>query len=332
MRNTYINYLLFLAFFLFIPTIYHAQEGNPDRLKGEIQRLEKLSGGRVGVGIIHLESGKEFFYNKDVIFPMASTYKIPVAVKMLQLVEAGELRLDSMVTIGEKDIHPGSGTISRLLNDPGLAISALNLMELMMLISDNSATDLCMKLAEGPDVINEMLRKYGIKDLSVDRPTVALIANYLGIDLMADEEMSMDEMMKKLEDIDEKEQEAAMAKFSEDPRDQSSPYAMAKLLEKLWDGEMLNKENTELLLDIMLRCETGENRLKGVLPPGTALAHKTGTIGGTTNDVGIIYLPEEAGHVVVVVFVKDSEKEIPQREKSIAHIARAAYDYFLFHP
>ena len=332
MRNTCLKFLLLLAFLLFIPAIHHAQEGKSDLLKGEIQRLEELSGGRVGVGIIHLESGKEFFYHKDVVFPMASTYKIPVAVKMLQLVEAGTLRLDSMVIIGAKDIHPGSGTISRLLDDPGLAMSALNLMELMMLISDNSATDLCMKLAGGPDEINKMLRENGIADLSVDRPTVALIANYLGIDLKAEEEMSMDEMMKKLEEIGEEQQEAAMAKFSQDPRDQSSPYAMAKLLQKLWDGELLNEKNTELLLDIMLRCETGENRLKGVLPPATQLAHKTGTIGGTTNDVGIIYLPEDAGHVVVAVFVKDSEREIPQREKAIAHIARAAYDYFLFHP
>ncbi|MEM8890491.1 MAG: serine hydrolase, partial [Bacteroidota bacterium] len=179
MRNTCLKFLLFLAFFLLIPATHHAQEGNSGRLKGEIQRLEELSGGRVGVGIIHLESGKEFFYNKDVVFPMASTYKIPVAVKMLQLVEVGKLSLDSMVTIGAKDIHPGSGTISRLLNDPGLAMSALNLMELMMLISDNSATDLCMKLAGGPEEINKMLRRHGISDLSVDRPTVALIANYL---------------------------------------------------------------------------------------------------------------------------------------------------------
>ena len=332
MRNTQLKFLPLLACMLFFPAMSHAQEANSERLSSEIKRLEELSGGRVGVGIIHLESGTEIFYNQDVAFPMASTYKIPVAIKMLQLVEADELKLDSMVTIGAKDIHPGSGTISRLLDDPGLAMSALNLMELMMLISDNSATDLCMKLAGGPDEINKMLQKNGIEALSVDRPTVALIANYLGIDLEADQEMSMDEMMKKLEEIEEEEQEAAMAKFSKDSRDQSSPFATAKLLQKLWDGKLLNETNTDLLLDIMLRCETGENRLKGVLPPGTQLAHKTGTIGGTTNDVGIIYLPEDAGHVVVAVFVKDSEKEIPRREQAIAHIARAAYDYFLFQP
>jgi beta-lactamase class A len=62
------------------------------------------------------------------------------------------------------------------------------------------------------------------------------------------------------------------------------------------------------------------------------VGHKTGTIGKTTNDVGYIYLPDEAGHVITVVFVKDSELEVPEREQVIAQIARAVYDYFLFNP
>ena len=80
----------------------------------------------------------------------------------------------------------------------------------------------------------------------------------------------------------------------------------------------------------MSRCKTGENRLKGFLPEKTYVAHKTGTIGSTTNDVGIIKLPNDKGHVIVVAFIKDSEIEMPEREKAIAHAARAVHDYFLF--
>jgi beta-lactamase class A len=80
----------------------------------------------------------------------------------------------------------------------------------------------------------------------------------------------------------------------------------------------------------MRRCQTGEARLKGILPANTEVAHKTGTIGGTTNDVGIITLPDNAGHVAISVFVKSSEKEIPAREQVIAEIARSAHDFFLF--
>lgn len=82
----------------------------------------------------------------------------------------------------------------------------------------------------------------------------------------------------------------------------------------------------------MRRCRTGEARLRGLLPQGTELAHKTGTIGGTTNDVGIITLPDNAGHVAIAAFVKASEKEVSARERAIAEIARAVHDFFLFQP
>jgi beta-lactamase class A len=71
-------------------------------------------------------------------------------------------------------------------------------------------------------------------------------------------------------------------------------------------------------------------RLKGMLPPGTPVAHKSGTLGGSTNDVGMITLPEDAGHVVVAIFIKTSKRESSEREKAIAEIARAVYDFYLF--
>jgi beta-lactamase class A len=82
----------------------------------------------------------------------------------------------------------------------------------------------------------------------------------------------------------------------------------------------------------MRRCRTGEARLKGMLPLGTEVAHKTGTIGGTTNDVGIITLPDDGGHVAITVFVKSSEKEASVRERTIAEVARAVHDFFLSLP
>ena len=113
-------------------------------------------------------------------------------------------------------------------------------------------------------------------------------------------------------------------------RDTATPQAMAELLQMIWSNKILEKENSELLIDIMSRCQTGEGRLKGILPKDTYVAHKTGTIGATTNDVGIIRLPQNKGNVIVVAFVKDSDLTIPERERAIAHVARSVYDYFLF--
>lgn len=95
----------------------------------------------------------------------------------------------------------------------------------------------------------------------------------------------------------------------------------------------LDATRTAQLLDIMLRCETGAVRLKGLLPPGVPVGHKTGSLGiGVANDVGIIDLPDGAGHVVVAVFVKESTRDVAAQERTIAQIARVAYDYFTFNP
>ncbi len=121
------------------------------------------------------------------------------------------------------------------------------------------------------------------------------------------------------------------AAFNADPQDTATPLAMAQLLRKIWDQEILSEESSSLLIDIMYRCQTGEARLKGALPPGTQVAHKTGTIGETTNDVGIIDLPDGAGHVITVVYIKESKlPDNPAMEPVIANIARAIHDYFTF--
>jgi beta-lactamase class A len=105
---------------------------------------------------------------------------------------------------------------------------------------------------------------------------------------------------------------------------------MTRLLAGLYRKDVLKPRSAEFLLDIMRRCRTGEGRLKGMLPEGTEVAHKTGSIGGSTNDVGIITLPDDAGHVAIAIFVKSSEKEESTLERTIAEIARAIYDFFLF--
>ena len=275
-------------------------------LEREMARLAQPAGGVVGVAALHLETGRRVSLHGAERFPMASTYKVPIAIQLLTRVERGELSLDQMIPLEPGDLHPGSGTLTDLFNKPGLALSVRNLLELMLLISDNSATDVLLRLAGGPEAVTQRLRSLGIDGIQVNRPTALLIADYAGGGL------------------------DAAARFASDPRDTSTPDAMVDLLARLHSGAALGPAMTDLLLDVMRRCRTGETRLKGFLPAGLEVAHKTGSIGATTNDVGIVKLPDNAGHVAVAVFIKSSENEPPTRERAIAQIARAAYDYFLF--
>jgi beta-lactamase class A len=303
------------------------------RLEREIARLAKGAGGVVGVTAIHLETDRRVSLNGADRFPMASTYKVPIAVQLLTRVDKGELRLDQMIQFQPTDLHPGSGTLTELFNKPGLALSVRNLLELMLLISDNSATDVCLRLAGGPEAVTGRMREIGISGIDVNRSTARLIADWIGItQAVAESEWTPALFQKFSEAVKPEERKAAATRFDTDPRDTAMPDAMVTLLARIYRKDLLKPESAELLLDIMRRCRTGDARLKGMLPLGTEVAHKTGTIGGTTNDVGIVTLPDDAGHVAIAVFVKSSEKETSARERGIAEVARAVHDYFLFHP
>jgi beta-lactamase class A len=105
--------------------------------------------------------------------------------------------------------------------------------------------------------------------------------------------------------------------YDDDVRDTSTPNAMLALLSAIHRGAALSEPSTKLLIGILSRCATGDRRLRGMLPPQTVVAHKTGTLGGTVNDVGFIFLPD-ASQIAIAVFVKKSVQPPAQRERAIA--------------
>ena len=307
------------------------KEDSLPRLERELARLAKVTDGTVGVVAIHLESGRRVTLNNGERYPMASTFKVPVAVQLLTLVDEGKLTLDQMVELKTSDLSPGSGTLSDLFNKPGVALSLRNLLELMLLISDNSATDVCLRLAGGGEAVTARMRALGIEGINVNRSTRELIADWLGIqNLPPRAEHTLEGYGKLARAVTPEQGKAANEKFNADARDTATPDGMARLLERIWKKDCLKPASAELLYDIMKRCRTGDARLKGLLPRGTEVAHKTGSIGGSANDVGIITLPDNAGHVALAVFVKAATKDMAERERAIAEIARAVHDYFLY--
>jgi beta-lactamase class A len=125
-----------------------------------------------------------------------------------------------------------------------------------------------------------------------------------------------------------------MRRFLEDSRDTSTPEAMTDLLAGLQQRRLgLSPASHDRLLALLFRCRRGADRLKGLLPPGTPVAHRTGACGETegvsacTNDVGIVTLPR-GGHLAVAVFLKASPRNLEARERTIAKISRAVWDYW----
>ena len=178
----------------------------------------------------------------------------------------------------------------RSLDDSVGGVSAYRLMDAMITRSDNRATDLLMSMLGGPSAIDQWLRTYGITGMRVDRTIAQLLAD-----------------RRDLRDV----------------RDSSTPVAMLNLLRLIDAGQALQPRSRAMLLDMMARCRTGSNRIRGLLPPGAHVENKTGTLNGYTGDVGFLTLPDGT-RVAVVFFARYGDN----RPAVIATAARAIYDAF----
>lgn len=301
------------------------------RLQQEMERIAKLAKGKVGVCAVHLESGKQVSLNLKDRFAMASTIKVAIAVQLFTKIEKGELSLGTMTELKPSDLHPGSGTLDVLFAKPGVQLSVENLLELMMVISDNSATDILIRLAGGTEAVQNRLKTLGIQGMSVDRTIIQLLADLEGITLPPPSQWTLGFYQNLEKSVTPESLKAAEDKFKYDLRDTSTPEAMVNLLTQIYRGKAITPASRDTLLAVMQRCRGGLNRLKGYLPPETIIAHKTGSLdGNATDDVGIITLPGDAGHIAIAVFVGPSPQPLDVREQTIAHISRLIYDYFLF--
>jgi beta-lactamase class A len=178
----------------------------------------------------------------------------------------------------------------RSLSDMSGGASASQLMELMLTRSDNRATDQLLAMLGGPRVVDQWLRAHDLAGIRVDRTIAQLLA-----------------AQRDLRDV----------------RDSSTPLAMLRLLQMLDTGDVLSPDSRARLLDMMSRCRTGSNRIRALLPPGTRVEHKTGTLTGYTGDVGFLTTP--TGRRIAVAFFARGGSNRPA---VIATAARAIYDAF----
>jgi beta-lactamase class A len=301
-------------------------------LAGDIERFADRAGGTAGVAIEHLESGVQLSFRGRERFPMASVYKLPIALALLHRVSCDELSLEDSVPITPADFRTGSGWIFRHRRRVH-ALPARELLDAMMVDSDNTASDILMRLCGGPEAVTAHLRSLGVKEIRVDRYEAAMSLDYSGVNEAPPESTwTVDALwqLKKAVPLERKAESAAA--FLEDERDTATPDATVDLLARIWRDETLGPDETSRLLEIMERARNTD-RIPGLLPPGTPVAHKTGTwstafgVTAAVNDVGIITLPDGT-HVAIAVFVKGSNRGWRRIERTIAALARSTYDYW----
>jgi beta-lactamase class A len=204
-------------------------------------------------------------------------------------------------------------------------------MEATLIQSDNTATDVLLRTIGGGEAVTAWLEASGIEAMRVDRSTADLIRDYMQIP-RSDGSMAGQYEALDLDHLKEADWIGFYNALLADPRDQGTPNAMTQLLAGLWQDAYLDAAYGETLREIMARCLTGRARLSGRMPDQQLpLAHKTGTLGGTVNDVGVISLPDDRGSLVIAVYTRGaSTLDAEAGERAIAEVSRTLYDYFLF--
>jgi beta-lactamase class A len=317
--------LLVLALFSSQPTSGTTPDLAP--LPARLVQIVSTSAGEVGVALVHVESGAHVSIHGDRRFPMASVYKLPIAIEALSQVSEGKLELSRQVTLGPNDIR-ACCTLSRHYPRGGVTLTLGDLLELMMIESDNTAVDAVLKLVGGPAVVERRLRARGFNAININRYDAQISLEMTGVrEVVPDSEWTLERQRRLIAAVAPTDVRDARARYTSDPRDTATPDDMAALLVRLQRGDLLPWPYSEQLIERMSHAKTGAQRLKARLPADTIVAHKTGTTDVVINDVGIITLPENGGHLVLAVFVMNGGR-VSAMQNVIADIAAASYESF----
>ncbi len=278
------------------------------KLQGQVAAIAQSAQGTVSVSCILPGTALDCDLNPHNHSPMQSMFKYPLALTVLHLAETGRLfpdsagesieqLLDRKVRYLASDRIPGSFSPLQDRYPAGdVEVSLRELIELTAGQSDNVGSEVLLRIAGGSAVVQGYIRS-----------------------LLGPESFQM------------LSGEKTMAR---DPQAQygnwMEPAAAARLLQRLVVDPPLRPATNAFLLKVMTECSTGPQRLRAGLPPGTPLAHRTGTSGfhdgkaAATNDVGLITLPD-GRHLAVAVYVTDAHADEATREAVIADIGKAAY-------
>ncbi|MFD1950957.1 class A beta-lactamase [Sphingomonas arantia] len=230
-------------------------------LRATLAALERRSGGRLGVAVRDRATGDVFGYAADARFAMCSTFKVPLVAAILHRVDQGRERGDRAITVGRSDIVPHAPFCETRV---GGRATVGELCEAAIVLSDNSAANLLLPIVGGPAGLTAFLRRTGDPATRLDRIEPALNSATPG-----------------------------------DPRDTTTPAAMAASLDRLALGPVLTPVSRGMLTEWMAASRTGLGMLRAGVPQDWRVADKTGRgQTGTSAVIGVLWPPKRAPIVI----------------------------------
>lgn len=258
----------------------------------------------------------EIAIEADRSYTLASVVKLPLLIHLLRLVDQGRVGLDDRIELRESDRVVGSGIIQFL--DAGLKPTVRDLMRLMMMISDNEATDLLLALTSKQAAQDDM-HALGYTSFHMPHSIREMLASFhekgLDLDWAGTRAAFMDPDYAPPADPEGNSAERG---------DRATPRDLCNLLADFAAGKLASEGSTEVGIGILKDCQTN-SRIPWDLPKGTAVAHKTGTLNRRTNDVGIVYAPAGA---YVIALMNHGEEDERKASATLAKASRAIFDHF----
>lgn len=288
------------------------------------EQLDELLSGREGVFAImarDLVTGEEITREPDTLMPTASVFKICVLVELFRKADLGSLNLCSIHSLKEEDKCPGSGILKEM--HPGLQIILEDLAILMIIISDNTATDLCLQAADIYDV-NTTIQALGLTNTYINMGCKGLLAYCVGIQNPWPSPKEVIDCFSRLE-AGKIDYESLPFKGVKE-NNVTTARDMVNLLQILYEGDRLPQKVCNRCLNVMKRQQL-RDRIPGLLPFGTATMTKSGTLGDNViiNDVGIVE-PQKGNPYAIAILTNQSprcdSRQIP------AQISKTIYEYF----
>jgi beta-lactamase class A len=288
-----------------------------DEIVKETVGFEKV----IGVAVKHLGTGEEASFNGDMLFPTASVFKVPVIVELYRQAEARRLSLDDKIVLKEAEKVPGSGILKEL--SEGLEVTIKDLSRLMMILSDNTATDLIVKRV-GKDNVNAAMQRLGLNKTTVVADCRDLLFDLVGANDLPEEEKTLSHYLQLAKSGTNK----GSWSLGTDKNDVTTPLEMNKLLDLIVEGKAAGRVGCDAILATMEKCQTGEYRVPKYLPAESVkMNRKTGSLPGIRNDVGVITFLKTGEKYCISCFTKGA-LDVYAAEETIARISRNVYQYF----
>lgn len=299
------------------------------------QSLEQIGSrfpGSVGIAVTEVSTGATVGYNPDVPMPQQSVSKLWVTLTALDLVDRGKLDLAEPVLVRPQDLTVFHQPIREILRQKGQFLTTYaDLLVRAITQSDNTANDLILRRVGGPRAVEKLIARKRLQGIAFGTNEIAKQSEIAGLQWQPSYSIGR-RFYEARDALPEPVRKAAFERYLARPMDGASAAGISTALVRIARGEVVSKDSARRLILTMNRTKSGPRRLRGGLPPGWAIAHKTGTgqvyAGEQSgyNDVGLLFAPDGRQYAVAVMIAR-TRASYGERMAMMQGVTRAVAAY-----